>query len=195
MTKSFSALIVLLLLISVKGATQSIPKQENQNIIQLLENPLDIVEYKRLKRSANNGGGRKQPYFYRPDYPGFFYSYFIFGGKSEHTPYLTVYKKGSKIGYYSDTNEEFIQVWSAVEDKDLGEADLARKKIADIKSKFGPQYVETDTHLIYQHKRCILVIRKAGSICRWFKIARLNKSFKNLEDLPEEIFEDHWGNK
>lgn len=160
-------------------------KKNSEELINLLLNPLNLQVFKKLKiQKSNSGGGRSDKYLFKPNYNGFYYSYFFFPGFCEHGPRITTYKRGKEIGDYMEVSETFIQLVSDTKDKDLGNANILSLTQKQILDKFGENYIKKDNILIYQHNKTLLIISFGDN--RWFKIVRLKQNYSSFTKIEME---------
>lgn len=160
-------------------------KENNQVLIDLLSNPLNLQTFKKLKpERSNSGSGSSQKFLFKPNYIGFYYSYFFFPEFGENGPRITTYKRGKEIGGYMDTSEVFIQLSCNAIDKDLGNANILALSKKQIIEKFGDNYIKKDDTIIYQHNKTLLIISfKYGN---WFKIVKVRRNYSSFNEIELE---------
>jgi len=169
-------------------------KAEEDNILisKILENPINLEEYKR-----NYGTSHSSPtnnnFYYKPDTLGFYYSYYFFieqqrkfKGKSLRDFYITVYKYGSVVGNFYDTNEELIELKSKI-NMHLGELDIIGLEKKDVLNRFGNPF-QTDTDfIIYSLNNIYLIIRLNNNNVVWFKYVKAESGYQSLDQFPKEL--------
>ena len=178
---------------TVQDSLDTIPLQISA-FDSLMENPIDIIEFKKTKISSNSGGGTKMNCFYKPNAEGLYYDYFLFykkpPGVSESQMFnqltLTVYKLG-EIGHYEDTNEILISVQSSLADPDLGKLDLVGKSPDEVLAIFNGPNLKKDGKLIIYSRNNVIVLDIFAGRVRSFRYAKLNFEMTNGNDLPEEL--------
>jgi len=153
--------------------------KNTKELNDLLSDPLNLQFFKKLKpQHSNSGGANKFNYYYKPNYNGFYYRYFVFRGFTTDGPHIITYKKGMNVSGYMDTSEVFIQLSSDMVDKDLGKINLLSFSKTEILKKFGNNYLSKGNTLIYQYNKTLLIYTSL-----WFKVVRTNKTFKNFSEI------------
>jgi len=166
------------------------PKPQAKRSIQqdqlaaFLEAPIDLSAFKRKKGSSNSGSvdTTEKRWFYMPSQSGFLYQYMLFptGGYSEgarvHDCAVVVYKFGTKIGAYNDTNEMLVAIWCRLSDPDLGHADLVGTRVAEMRSRFGEPFATIGDVLVYQQGRRALAVSTKDTRVAWYKYLRLSRA-------------------
>lgn len=189
---SFLVLFCLATLIN-RSQTDSVPdrltwdksKKNSKELIKLLTDPLDLQVFKKLKpMHSNSGGGGKKSYYYRPAQKGFYYSYFFFPPFGEHGPRITTFQKDSNMSGYMDTAEVFILLTCDAKDKDLGKMNLVGSALPELMKKLGDNYLKSVDTLVYQYKNVLLIL-SGETYVKWFKVVRLNKPFKNFDEISK----------
>jgi hypothetical protein len=159
-------------------------KQDSRELIKRLENPLSSETRNKLRaKGSNSGGATRREYFYKPDYKGFYYSYFLFLGYGETGPHITTYKKGNSVGGYLDESEVLVQLYSDALMKELGYANLLAYTPEQLIANLGDNYLKKDSKLVYQHNNTLLIICYDAK--PWFKISRVNKRFESFAELEQ----------
>lgn len=165
-----------------------------KKIKALLERPIDLVAFKKACR-GNNGGFRKQPYFFEPKKEGFYYKYFLFMQCGCSTDFndlvVVVYKFGKKIQTYSNTNEKLVAIAGACQSKELNECNLVGKAWSSICAIYGNNYLTIGAKRIYAHKGNLLILdlNEQEQIV-YFKYLKTNlKEIKTVDDIPPKALE------
>ena len=114
-----------------------------KNLLQFLENPLDLVQYKKAKGISNNGAARKPAgakTYHKPPDQGFYYQYFnfpIFGEekRGDIAPrealgdiVVEVYKFGRTVGDYYDRREVLIELSAYADDQQVRPRHPSRRR-------------------------------------------------------------------
>jgi len=187
----------LALTTTVQGQARSLvkspvePAGQGEVLTAFLATPIDLVTFKEKKGPSNSGSFKENPWIYRPEEPGFFYQYKLFGTPARFSDgerlrgfSVVVYKFGKKIGDYYDSNETLIAIWSRLRDPDLGQADLVGKSVPEIKERFGEPFAAVGDVLIYHHHgRALSVHTKDGTV-DWFKYVRLSRGLEAPGAVP-----------
>ncbi|WP_157486013.1 hypothetical protein [Flavobacterium soli] len=159
-------------------------KANTDQLKNLLEKPLDLQEFKKLKlQKSNSGGGNSNKYLFKPNYNGFYYSYFFFPGFGEHGPRITTFKRGKEVGEYMESSEIFIQLSSDSRDSDLGKANILSFTQKQILENFGNNFIKKGSVIIYQHNKTLLIISLSN---HWFKIVKLKRSYLSFNEIEAE---------
>lgn len=174
-----------------------VPPASLDSFQMLIEYPEDIMLYKSRKRGANNGSAHAKKYYHTPDTIGFFYHFLLFYPKPPRIHPsemfdgmgLIVYRYGKQIGHYGDTNEEFISLWSKVNEPELRTFDLVGKSASDITALLGDNYFTKDKLRIYTSTNKVLVVSMNGDTVDWFRYTILNFEIKSADDLPHDLSE------
>ena len=101
---------------------------------------------------------------------------------------LIVYKYGTDIGDFFDTNESLISIKSAFADPDLQQLDFVGKSIIDVRSTLGTAFLEKDSIVVYNSKNHFLFLSVKEEQVEWFRYIKLNKEIRSIEDIPDELF-------
>lgn len=189
----------------VKPATV-IKKQSNagspgqKNLLQFLENPLDLIQFKKAKGISNNGAAQRPSgarTYHKPPERGFYYEYFnfpIFGkDKRGDTPprealgdlVVVVYKFGQTVGDFYDTREVLIEISVKARDCDLMQTNLVGQDLKVITDRFGTDYIKKEDLTIFHANRQVLVLSAPDGMIQWFRYARLNFDIGSASDVPE----------
>jgi hypothetical protein len=175
-----------------------------KNLLQFLENPLDLVQYKKAKGISNNGAARKPAgakTYHKPPDQGFYYQYFnfpIFGEekRGDIAPrealgdiVVVVYKFGRTVGDYYDHREVLIELSACARDCDLMAANLVGLDVRTITERFGTDCIRKDDMMIYHANRKALVLSVTDGRVRWFRYVRLNFDLRSPADVPEWLMQ------
>ncbi len=158
-------------------------KKNTKELIALLADPLNLKEFeKQNPMHSNSGGATKQTYYLKPNDKGFYYRYFLFNNMVNHGPMIVTFQKDPKMQGYMDSSEVFIELNCDKPFKSLGKTDLVDQNLNELLKKFGENYLKSEKYRIYQNNNTLLVLYGSEKI-EWFKVVRLNRSFKNFEDI------------
>lgn len=176
-----------------------ISNQPPENLITLLENPIDLVAFKTEYGPSNSGGAGDIEFLDLPDTIGFLYQYMLFyklkqalpGHPSEsdlfHNFSITVYKFGDEVGHFKDTNEVLMAIECGLDNTALQALNVFGLTKSDLSDKFGePQYT-AENHVIYAFENKVLSIHINANSQKadWYKYAKLNSSVNLNESIPE----------
>lgn len=162
-------------------------------LIQLLNHPIDLQQYKLKKRGANSSAITQQPYYYQPDTVGTYFSYFWFQQLRDKYPpeqlfkglVIKTYVYGSEIGTYEGVTEELIGIKSKLSDPDLGTLDLVGKDLSFLKTELGlgPNFKEH--YIVERLNQVILIIKIENQKVQWFNY--LHTSLQPKVEIPEAL--------
>lgn len=193
------------LLAQAKPAT-AIKKQSDagspgqKNLLQFLENPLDLVQFKRVKGISNNGAAKRPGgprTYHQPPGRGFYYQYFnfpIFGKdqRGDAPPrealgdlVIVVYKFGQTVGDFYDTRELLIEISVKARDYDLMKTNLVGLDLKAITDRFGTDYIKIEDLIVFHANKKVLVLSAPGGVVQWFRYVRLNFDISSASDVPE----------
>ena len=168
------------------------PSQNSPQLQALLQQPLDLVAFKKAFRSANSGSCTTHPFFWRPSFGGFYFRYFVFRGCQPYGLQVVVYKKGKDWGSYSDTDETLIGLESSCEIEALGKLNLKGESLTAFEATYGRNYLLKEDVAIYAHDGQVLLLQHGPApkhIIRKIKYLRTKLAIRSLDDLPEALFE------
>ncbi|GEM_PF-6732623 len=161
----------------------------------LMEYPIDLQEFKRVKRGALNGAGGPPDFRMKPNQNGFYYCFKLFTKRPPHINegdylqglVLTVYRFGEDIGYYSDTNEVFIGIKSRFQDEDLGSLNIVGQTLKEVQKNFsGKAIVDNELVLIPSRHNLLVLHMKEGRV-EWFNYVKLGFELTAMEQLPDQL--------
>lgn len=171
----------------------------NDELGRFLAAPLDLAAFKRKKGGSLNEGIDASPWFYRPRRPGFFYKYMMFDSPLSYSEVerlsgfsVVVYKLGSRIGDYNDTNEVLVAIWCRLKDPDLGQADLVGRPVSEVTARFGEPFARVGDVLVYQRHRRALSVHTSGGAVDWFKYVALSREIDTPDVVPELLLQTEW---
>ena len=169
---------------------------QKEALTAFLVAPVDLVAFNRKKGGANSGAVKRNVWFYRPAKPGFYYQYMLFETPAGYTEAerffgarIIVYKFGTTVGNYSDTNEMLIGLRTRLRDPDLGQANLVGVSIDTLGERFGEPFVSAGELVIYHHEGRVLSLHVTGGVVDWFKYFRLSRELEMADTLPEFLLQ------
>jgi len=164
----------------------------------VLENPIDLVAFKAEYGPANSGGTNGDSLFDLPETTGFLYCYMLFQklrsalpshpSESElfHNFRITVFKYGSKVGAYNDTNEVLMAIECGLDNTMLNQLNVYGLTREEVTQRFGePQFI-LKMGAIYAIENKVLSVHfnLTTKTVDWYKYARLNPSINLYERIP-----------
>lgn len=166
-------------------------------LIQLLNRPLEIKEFKKKAGGANGGPRHNLPFYYKPDTIGTYYEYFWFHalrrqyGENQSIDYLFVetYIYGEKIGLYNKVDEALISIKAKASHRSLGLIDLVGKLREDIEHLYGKAHWEHKGTHVYHHNKSFLILHYIESKVDWFRYIKTNLTLGEINKLPPDYFE------
>jgi len=190
MTKIFARTLLVPLLF----VYSQLPAENGDSLASFLESPIDLAEFKKTKGGANSGHADAPASAYRPEQKGFYYRYMLFNTPqsiSEARRFsefeIVVYKDGSEIGDYFDTNESLISIKSAFADPDLYDLNFVGKPVSEVSSALGDAYWERESVMVYHSKNDMLLLSISEEQVKWFRYIKLNEEINSIEEIPEEF--------
>ena len=166
-------------------------------MIHLLENPIDLIDYKEVYGNSHSGSGNFSEIFDTPDTAGFLYSYFFFYRlKTELKEHYSeselfdglrfyVYKYGDEVGRFSDTNEVLMAIESNLDNHTLGEINFVGKNENEVYDILGSPHITDESNLLYKYEQKVFSIHLNNGICDWFKFAKINKRVDLNNKIPD----------
>ncbi|MFY0628004.1 MAG: hypothetical protein JXR07_17025 [Reichenbachiella sp.] len=160
----------------------------------LLDNPIDLAEYKKKKRGANSGITERRPYYYQPSTDGSYYRYFWFydlrrrygAQEAREAVQIVVYKNGP-IGRYEDTNEELICISIQKKDPDLQKLNKVGYSKNSILEELGPPSIENGETLTYRKDQSVIIFHFDNEIVNWLRFVK-TKKLSSLDELPSDLY-------
>ncbi|MEQ8364350.1 MAG: hypothetical protein RH948_15860 [Cyclobacteriaceae bacterium] len=176
----------------VDELTEVVP-QKKQALINVFNHPLYLKQYKQKKRGANSSAITQQPYYYRPDTTGSYFSYFWFQQLRSQYPakqlfdglVIKTFIYGEEIGTYEDASEELIGIKSMLADPDLGVLDLVGKDLLFLESELGLTINFKEQYIIERHNSFALIIYIENQKAQWFNY--LHTSLQPNVEIPEAL--------
>lgn len=151
----------------------------NTNLIEFLENPIDLQDFKKKKgiqftTSVTNG----TEYYFNPKIKdSLFYVYYYPAEKFEDSrkiDQIIVFKHGENKHRYEDQTETLIEFRVFNKDSDLGKANLIGLSKTELESEFGNDYLIFDNGIAYSHKNKVLILEMDSSKAKSFRYIKLN---------------------
>jgi len=161
----------------------------NRNLVEFLENPIDLNEYKVSKGQSLSSVTNGLDYHYKPEISNsIYYHYTAFPNDTlwnEIAPIdMVVFKYGKNKHTWGDETEILIEFTVSGKDSDLKKANLVGLTKAGIESDFGSDYKVFDNRIVYSNKNKALIIELENSKVKWFKYIKL--STENIDSLLTE---------
>ncbi len=163
-------------------------------LLSIMNQPIDLPEFKRRLRGANGSVSIAQPYFFKPDTVGNYYEYFWFHSlrprhkdKAMDGLKVLTYIYGDSIGNYEDVSEQLIILKAKLNDHNLGLLDLVGTSIADIDVLFGIGYLKNKENIIFRHHKSLLIIHSKDEVVEWLKFVKTNGTIDTIEKIPDEL--------
>ncbi len=97
---------------------------------------------------------------------------------------LIVYKHGTEVGDFYDTNEELIAIKSRLSDPQLGPMDLVGESVDTLQKQFGVPFAVVDDVLIYYGDSRAISLGTSNGKVNWYKYVRLDRSLADPADIP-----------
>ena len=180
---------------------------ERIKLEELLNNPLDLENYKTEYGTSNNGAAATRDLYYQPDTMGFYYRYMLFhklrnvlvSHPSESDLFykfqIVVYKFGETVGDFYDANEELIAIECAMENETLGDLNLYGMENVEVEQKFGePDRVEemqsfyvNDNAVLSLHYTLMSDSMNERIKVDWFKLVHINSTFSLNKKIPDYL--------
>ncbi|MEZ4828564.1 MAG: hypothetical protein R3C61_20100 [Bacteroidia bacterium] len=153
--------------------------EENATLLSFLENPIDLIGFKKKKRESLSSVTNGLDYYFNPKIKdSIYYNYSTFPNDStwkDIAPVgITVFKFGKNKHIWEDENEILIELYVFGQDVDLGSANLVGLTKTEIESKFGSNNKIIDQTIVYFNKNRILLIEIDNSKVRSFRFVKLN---------------------
>lgn len=169
----------------------------NQALVELLENPIDLVAYKKEWGTSNSSpSGLKEELFEVPDTVGMLYSYMLFNKLGRALPdhpsetdlfkgfEIMTYKYGTKGGDFYDTNEELIMIKCSLNNTTLEDLNWYGKSDIEIMDIYGVPQHNQDDCLIYTYQNKTITAHLTNDQVDWYKYVRLNKDIDLSSEIP-----------
>ena len=158
---------------------KTVEKQtDNSKLTSFLENPIDLQEFKNLKKmrftaSVTNG----TEYYYKPKIrDSIFYVYYYPSEeiKPDGIDQIVVFKYGKNKHTYEDETETFIELKIFNKDSDLGKANLVGISKTELETEFGFDYLILDNRIVYSNKNKVLILELDNSKVKSFNYIKLS---------------------
>lgn len=181
----------------IENKTEVIENQQTEsktknNLIEFLENPIDLLAFKKKKEmrfttTVTNGTA----YYFNPkikDSIFYVYSYPDFKNESIDIDQFVVFKHGKNKHSYEDQTEILIEFKIFNSDTDLGKANLYGLTRTELESEFGDNYLAFDNVIVYSNKNKVLILEIMDSKVKSLNYIKLSTE-KIDRDLIEQIIE------
>lgn len=151
----------------------------NEKLKRFLENPIDLKDYKSIKKQSLSSATNGLDYYFKPEInDSIYYHYTTFPNDSlwsEIAPIdIIVFKYGNKKHLWNDDAEILIEFTVFGNDHDLKKANLVGTTKAKLESNFGVEYKNFDNLIVYSDKNKALIIELENSKVKWFRYIKLN---------------------
>jgi len=142
-----------------------------------LENPIDLINYKKGKTDWTSSGGTSGfLYYFNPQKEnGMYYNYYYPNDNSSPINFdnLVVYKI-DKNKYYNDNSDRLIEMNIFSKDSILKKADLVGLKTSQIETKYGKENFRIDNDFIFFIENKLLILTIKNDEIDSYKYLRLN---------------------
>jgi hypothetical protein len=159
--------------------------EKNLNLTSLLENPIDLQEFKnKTKRDVTTNVTNGLEYYFHPKInDSIFYSYNFISTVNRQLEIneIVVFKYGKNQHNYEDKTEILIELKIKSNDSDLGKANLIGLSKTDLESEFGNDYLTFDNGIAYSNKNKVLIIELEDSKVKSLRYIKLNNEKINTE--------------
>lgn len=177
-------------LISQPDKVKNIKPSNNSNLIDFLEKPIDLKEFKELTINKKNyittGVCNSKDYYFLPKIKdSIFYIYNYLNGSltnSERINQIIVFKHGNNKHLYDDENEILIELRIFNNDTSLEEGNLVGLTKSELETKFGTNYLIINKRIVYSYKNKVLIIELNQS-----KVKSYNYVFLNTEKIDIDL--------
>jgi hypothetical protein len=171
----------------------SAPEKQKENIklTSFLDNPIDLQEFKKKKKSdfttSVTNGTR---YYFNPKIKDSIFYVYNFPTKnftdSRKIDQIVVFKYGENKHKYEDETEILIEMRVFNNDADLGKANLIGLSKTDLEAEFGTEYLTLNNRMVYSNKNKVLILQLENSKVESFNYIKLSTDKIN-KDLIEQI--------
>lgn len=168
--------------------------KKNLNLTSLLENPIDLQAFKKLKSrdcTTTSASGGTDYYFQPKINDSIFYTYNYPTENftdSKRIDQIVVLKYGKNKHTYEDETEILIESRIFNKDLDLGKANLVGLSKTNLESEFGNDYLTFDDGIAYSNKNRVLILEMDSSKVKSYRYIKLNTE-KIDADLIGQIIE------
>ncbi|XOV94869.1 MAG: hypothetical protein ACFHWX_09205 [Bacteroidota bacterium] len=178
-----------------KPSVDSVSVNMKPALIDLFEDPIDVLAYKIKKEGANGSAMRKRNYFHQPDTVGNYFMYFWFYTyrrnasvpNAQEAVILNTYIYGETIGQYEKVDEALISIKGMVNDPDLDRLNVVGLTKQEVIDQFGLADFSDQNLYVYEHMKDILILHFEDDQVDWFNFLRTNLDLTSMEDLPPEL--------
>jgi hypothetical protein len=179
--------------------------QQRPSTRALLENPFDLKQFKKIKRSSNSGISTPEKYHFKPGAKGRYFYFFLFqapgafvysakGDKKDRVrsgsgfQIVTFKPDGKYQDAFLDPTETLIEVVTAYNDPDLSELAFVGLDTLVIKEKLGMAFIRKNGCFIYANENNALVLNVSSGVVKCLKYTRMKTKIKGGE-IPERLTE------
>jgi hypothetical protein len=164
---------------------------KNLKLTSFLENPIDLQEFKNIKKKAFTTGVTKgMTYHLHPQIKdSIFYQYnYLNQWRPRLTAEIVVFKNGENKHTYDDKTEILIELKVFGKDSDLGKANLIGLSKAELETEFGSDYLPFVNGIIYYNKNKVLIFELDNLEVKSYRYIKLNTESVD-QDLIRQILE------
>jgi hypothetical protein len=170
----------------------------NSKLKNLLDNPINLVQYKKDYGTSNSGSAGNKEFFETPDTVGMMFRYMLFHKLRMEIPshpsegdlfngfIITVYRYGERVGNFYDTNEELMMIECSLDNPTLGELNwygLSKRELVD---NYDSAQYEVGDNWIYEHENKVISAHfSKDNKVDWFKYAKINRKIDLRDEIPE----------
>jgi hypothetical protein len=174
-------------------------KKKKVVVDSFLSKPFDLQKFKKRKGQSHSGDADRKTYYFKPEFKGFYYGYFMFppifegyiGNSMKDTVYIenafriVTYKPIHKNQFdYIDNGEELIEVTAKYNDFDLPELAFIGLDTIEIKNRLGEKLFLKKNHLVYAYQDKVLILRLEKDKVDGLKYVRLNMQAIDFKQWP-----------
>lgn len=157
-------------------------------LVRLLNNPLNVADFKESKGGSNSGNRRSKHHF-TPSSPGMHYYFSLFNTPLRIPEYkrlgglvIETYKYAEVAGDYFDKDEILVGIYANYQDRDLGRMNWVNQPLATLMDQLGePHYEDPEKIIYFQAQRLLAFQIENDSVMDFrFKICDSDLSENNL---------------
>ena len=162
----------------------------------IMDNPMDVFAFKKAKRGSLSGVGGGKQFHFQPEYEGKYMRFFGFGpprGRSIREAewmqgvQLIVYREGTDLRFYTDSNEIIIDFQSCFSDTDMKNLNIVGKSVSDVEAIFQGKAEIEGQFAAFISGHNVLVMHLIGQQIEWFRYIKLNAEPTSFEEIPKEV--------
>ena len=168
----------------IENKTEVVENQQtesiiNTNLIEFLENPIDLLAFKKKKEmrfttSVTNG----TEFYFNPKIKDSIFYVYYYPTEDFTDPRkidrIVVFKFGENKHRYDDKTETLIEFSIFNKDSDLGKANLIGLSKTELESEFGNDYLTFENGIAYSNKNKVLILEMDSSKVKSYRYLKLN---------------------